>query len=133
MDVPIKMEHLKLCKHEPNEAFDKYVLRFRTLFSKMKETPDLNEVLTICSMNAESTAYFLSSTPCSTFDDLFNRVLIYEELERNKATNRASKASFNAVYDYDKKRDGQQGRKNLSPSKERNDGNKNYTDRKSVV
>ena len=60
MEVPIKMEHLKLCKREPNEAFDKYVLRFRTLVSKMKETPDLNEVRTIYSMNAGKAACFLS-------------------------------------------------------------------------
>ena len=40
-------------------------------------------------------------------------VLIYEELERNKASNRASKASSNVVYNYDKGRDGQQGRKDL--------------------
>ena len=119
MEVPIKMEHLKICKRDPGEAFEKYVLRFRMLVSKMKETPDLNEVLTICSMNAGQAAYFLSSAPCSTFDDLFNMVLIYEELERNKASFKASRAHANAVYDNYKGKDNQ-GHRNGSPPKEHN-------------
>ena len=113
------MEHLKLCKRNPGKDFDKYVLCFRTLVSKMKKTPDLNEVLTICSMNAGPAAYFLSSAPCLTFDDLFNRVLIYEELERNKVSYKASKAHANVVSDKYKGKDNQ-GRRTGSPPKEHN-------------
>ena len=34
MEAPVKIEHLKLCRRESNETFEKYVTRFRTLVSK---------------------------------------------------------------------------------------------------
>ena len=51
MEIPVKMENLKLCHRETGEAFDKYVLQFKALVSKIKETPELKEVVKICSMN----------------------------------------------------------------------------------
>ena len=99
MEAPVKIEHLRLCRREGNESFEKYVTRFRALVSKMCDTPEMKEVIKICSMNASPTTYFLTGASCSTFDELFDRVLSFEELERNKIAYKASRASTNIVYD----------------------------------
>ena len=46
----------------------------------MKDTPDLKEIVQICAINAGSAAWFLTSATCDTFEALFDRILIYEEL-----------------------------------------------------
>ena len=63
----------------------------------MKETPEINELVKICAMNAGSAAWFLSGAQCNTFEQLFERVLIYEELGRASASLKNAKASSNAV------------------------------------
>ena len=78
MEVPVRMEHLRLCHREDGEAFDKYVLRLRSLISRMRDTPDLKEVVKICAMNAGLAAFFLTSASCTTFDDLFDMVSTFE-------------------------------------------------------
>ena len=131
MEALVRIEHLKLCHRENNEAFEKYVTRFRTLVSKMRDTPEMKEVIKICSMNAGPAAYFLTGASCSTFDELFDRVISFDELERNKASYKASGASTNTMYD--KGRD-YQNRRSRSPSKElnaaRNDGGRNSPSRR---
>ena len=97
MEAPVKIEHLRLCRRENNETFEKYVTRFRTLVSKMRDTPELQEVIKICAMNAGPAAYFLTGASCKTFDELFDKVLSYEELERNKTSFKTTKASINVV------------------------------------
>lgn len=82
MEVPIKIEHLKLCKKGSTESFDAYIQRYRTLASRMRDTPDLKEIVRICAINAGSAAWFLTSAACDTFEALFDRILIYEELVR---------------------------------------------------
>ena len=47
MEAPVKIEHLRLCHREENESFEKYVTRFRTLVSKMRDTPEMKEVIEI--------------------------------------------------------------------------------------
>ena len=37
MEAPVKIEHLRLCHRENNETFEKYVMRFRALVSKMRD------------------------------------------------------------------------------------------------
>ena len=54
-------------------------------------------MIKICAMNAGPAAYFLTGASCKMFDELFDKVLSYEELERNKTSFKTSKASINAV------------------------------------
>ena len=93
----------------------------------MRDTPELKEVLKICAMNAGPTAYFLTRASCKTFDELFDKVLSYEELERNKASYRTSKASINAVANNnDKRRDNQPWRQGGSPPRDRRENRNNF-------
>ena len=55
-------------------------------------------------IDGEDARYFLTGASCKTFDELFEKVLSYEELERNKASYRTSRASTNAVYDNNDRR-----------------------------
>ena len=50
----------------------------------MRDTPELKEVLKFCAMNAGPAAYFLTGASCSTSDELFDKVLLYEDLEKIK-------------------------------------------------
>ena len=124
MEAPVKIEHLRLCRRENNETFEKYVTKFRTLVSKMRDTPELQEVIKICAMNADLTTYFLTGAFCKTFDELFDKVLSYEELERKKTSFRTSKANVNVTSNnYDNKRDNppshQAGSQGGSPPRDR--------------
>ena len=102
MEILVKMEHLRFCCRETNEEFEKYVHRFRTLVSKMKDTPDLKEIVKICAMNASPVAWYLTSTGCTTFEELFDKILTYEELGRMAADTKAAKASSNDVSNYNR-------------------------------
>ena len=97
MEIPVKIEHLRRCRREPGEQFVAYVKRFRSLSSQMKEMPEIKELVKICAMNAGSTTWFLSGAQCNTFEQLFERVLIYEELGKVSASLKNAKASSNAV------------------------------------
>ena len=100
MEIPIKIEHLRQCRRESGEQFATYVKRFRNLSSLLKETPDIKELVKICAMNAGPAAWFLSGAQCNTFEQLFERVLILEELERTSASTKEKGASSNAVTDF---------------------------------
>ena len=100
IEIPVKLEHLKLCRREKDEQFSEYVKRFRNLASRMKETPDNKEIVKICGMNAGPAAWFLSSSPSNTFEELFDKVTTYEELQRVAVGNKVNKASVNVVTDY---------------------------------
>ena len=102
MEIPVKIEHLKLCRKENGKSFEKYVQRFRALVSKMKDTPELKEIVKICSMNAGPAAWYLTSSACTTFDELFYRFLTYEELGRISTNAKAARASTNFVSQYNK-------------------------------
>ena len=97
MEIPVTIEHLRQCQRESGERFATYVKRFRSLTSQMKETPDIKELVKICAMNAGSAAWFLSGAQCNTFEQLFERMLIFEELGRVSASLKNAKASTNAV------------------------------------
>lgn len=47
MEIPIKLEHLKLCLRESREKFETYVNRLRTLANQIKEMPELKEFVKI--------------------------------------------------------------------------------------
>lgn len=47
MEIPIKLEHLKLCLRESREKFETYVNRLRTLANQIKEMPELKELVKI--------------------------------------------------------------------------------------
>lgn len=79
MEVPVKIEDLKLCTKAPSETFRDYLQQYRTLVSLMKETPKLKEIVKICAMNSSSAAWYLTLAPCSRFEELFEKVLTYEE------------------------------------------------------
>ena len=65
----------------------------------MKETPEIKEIVKVCAMNAGPAAWFLSGAQCNTFKQLFERMLVYEELGRVFASLKNAKASSNAVTD----------------------------------
>lgn len=46
----------------------------------MKDMPDLKEIMQIFILNARSTTWFLTSATCTTFEALFDQILVYEEL-----------------------------------------------------
>lgn len=56
----------------------------------------------ICSMNEGSASWFLSSSPINNFEELHEKVLVYEVLQRNAAAVKSSRVSVNAV-DYIRK------------------------------
>lgn len=85
----------------------------------MKEIPD-KELVKICPMKSRPTARFLSGTQCNTFDQLFERVLIYEELRRVSTSLKNAKASTNIVTELDEQ--GQE--KQLEKQRINNEGKK---------
>lgn len=46
----------------------------------MKETPHIKEVVKIYVINARPASWFLSSAQYDTFEQLFERMLVYDEL-----------------------------------------------------
>lgn len=48
----------------------------------MRDTPFLKVSVQIWAINIGSTAWFLTSATCNTFKELFDRILVYEELAR---------------------------------------------------
>lgn len=66
----------------------------------MKDSPDNKEIAKICGMNACQTAWFLSSSPNNSFEEMFEKNTIYEELQRTIAANKVAKASNNVVINY---------------------------------
>lgn len=74
-----------------------YVKRFRSLSSRTKKTPDIKKFVKICAMNVGLVACFLNDAQCYTFEQLYRRVLIYEELNRFSASTKNNGASSNAV------------------------------------
>lgn len=80
MEIPVKMKHLKKCRKDECESFVAYVKRFQTISSQMKETTDIKEVVKICAMKVGHAASFLNGAQCNTFEQLFERILVYEEL-----------------------------------------------------
>lgn len=51
-------------------------------------------------MNVGREAWFLSSSPSNTFEELFKKVTIYEELQCVAVTSKVNKTSVNIVIDY---------------------------------
>lgn len=59
-----------------------FVKRFKNLSSQMKEMTHIKELVKIWVINVEPAAWFLSGPQYDTFEQLFNRVLLYEKLDR---------------------------------------------------
>lgn len=66
----------------------------------MKEIPDLKEIVTICTMNFGLATWYLTSIPCSSFEELLRKVFTYEESSHANFIRKATQfASADAVAD----------------------------------
>lgn len=66
----------------------------------MKDTPDNKDIVKICGMNVAPVAWFLKSTHSNNFQELFEKVTVYKELQCVAAANKLNKTSINAGTNY---------------------------------
>lgn len=70
MEILVKIEHLRQCLREPGEEISIFVKRFRSLFSQIKKTLDVKELVKICAIKNGLAAWFLSGAQCDTFEQV---------------------------------------------------------------
>lgn len=54
---------------------------------------------TLCAINAGSVVWFLTSTTCDTFEELFDKILVYEELVRVRRIEKCQSRAYIHVVD----------------------------------